>query len=679
MAMLSASERQVIGKIIDAFRAPTCATSAAAATARGVRFVEDLAAAGSERVEEIRRILNFLKIALFPLALMDRRAVRMRLTELENRTVLFGIGGDEQRGLARFAQRLAYICLYGALDAQGRPAAAQQLGYEVYEQRPGASTKPLPKEPVLPPSVFADATNGLPAHVHDVVIVGSGSAGSVLARRLVEDHRLDVAIVEIGDYVPEGRDTVLPGGRRPLVHDELDNLLRYYKHAGLQLTEGVRMFVFQGQCLGGTSVVNTAVCFRMRDATRPEWVARGAAWAAAGGALDAAYERIQRDVGIGPADLRAQRLNPSVKFLTTGAAALGLAAPVACDVNVAHDPDCLGCGYCNLVCGYLRKNSVLQTMLPAAARAAAAGNGKLTIYTGMKALLVEGGGTPFRPTGVRVRGRTPATRHQQGVIRGKKVVVCAGAIGSTCLLERTEAIRDSGLPLGDHLSCNFGSPVHAEYEAPVRAFDGLQIGHWWQPDPGEGFVVETWFNPPATQALALPGWMDAMQWNIESYSHLACAAPLVGSSALSSVDASWHTSGDDIQIQLDGEDLRKLKAGLKAVCRLFFAGTPKPRRVLLGTLDEWHVTEESYAERIDRLQSFRDVQVGTGHPMGGNAVGLAPDHASAPGVVDGSFRVFGTTNLFVVDASVFPTSLGVNPHWTVMAVADVAAPIIAAE
>src|SRR5262245_9700819 len=181
MALLTASEREVIGKVVDAFRSPSCATSTADATARGVRFVEDLAAAGSERVEEVRRILTFLKLALFPLGLMDRKAVRARLTELENRTVLFGIGGDEQRGLARFAQRLAFICLYGALDAQGRPRAAQQLGYDVYEQRPRAAGKPMPVEPVLPASLFADVTHGFPNHVHDVVIVGSGSAGSVLA------------------------------------------------------------------------------------------------------------------------------------------------------------------------------------------------------------------------------------------------------------------------------------------------------------------------------------------------------------------------------------------------------------------------------------------------------------------------------------------------------------------
>jgi choline dehydrogenase-like flavoprotein len=45
----------------------------------------------------------------------------------------------------------------------------------------------------------------------------------------------------------------------------------------------------------------------------------------------------------------------------------------------------------------------------------------------------------------------------------------------------------------------------------------------------------------------------------------------------------------------------------------------------------------------------------------------------ASGVVDPSFRVHGLDNLYVCDASVFPSSLGVNPQLTVMALAHYAA------
>jgi choline dehydrogenase-like flavoprotein len=41
------------------------------------------------------------------------------------------------------------------------------------------------------------------------------------------------------------------------------------------------------------------------------------------------------------------------------------------------------------------------------------------------------------------------------------------------------------------------------------------------------------------------------------------------------------------------------------------------------------------------------------------------------------FRVFGYDNLYVCDASMFPSSIGVNPQLTVMALADYAGQLIA--
>jgi Choline dehydrogenase and related flavoproteins len=46
-------------------------------------------------------------------------------------------------------------------------------------------------------------------------------------------------------------------------------------------------------------------------------------------------------------------------------------------------------------------------------------------------------------------------------------------------------------------------------------------------------------------------------------------------------------------------------------------------------------------------------------------------------VVNPEFRVFGYDNLYVCDASVFPSSIGVNPQLTVMALADYAGQLIA--
>jgi choline dehydrogenase-like flavoprotein len=82
---------------------------------------------------------------------------------------------------------------------------------------------------------------------------------------------------------------------------------------------------------------------------------------------------------------------------------------------------------------------------------------------------------------------------------------------------------------------------------------------------------------------------------------------------------------------------------------------------------------EAELERLDEYaQDASDIMLGTGHPQGGNA--LSRDQRK--GVVDESFRVHGFENLHVCDASVFPSSITVNPQLTVMALAHYAAPLI---
>jgi choline dehydrogenase-like flavoprotein len=66
----------------------------------------------------------------------------------------------------------------------------------------------------------------------------------------------------------------------------------------------------------------------------------------------------------------------------------------------------------------------------------------------------------------------------------------------------------------------------------------------------------------------------------------------------------------------------------------------------------------------DAIRKSGDLLLTSAHPQGGNAVGT---------VVDADFRVRGTGNLYLCDASVFPSCVRVNPQLTVMGMAEYAA------
>jgi choline dehydrogenase len=59
------------------------------------------------------------------------------------------------------------------------------------------------------------------------------------------------------------------------------------------------------------------------------------------------------------------------------------------------------------------------------------------------------------------------------------------------------------------------------------------------------------------------------------------------------------------------------------------------------------------------------LKLGTGHPQGGNAMSNDPRIA----LIDDQFRLRGFSNLRICDGSIFPENAGVNPQWTMMALA----------
>jgi choline dehydrogenase-like flavoprotein len=114
-----------------------------------------------------------------------------------------------------------------------------------------------------------------------------------------------------------------------------------------------------------------------------------------------------------------------------------------------------------------------------------------------------------------------------------------------------------------------------------------------------------------------------------------------------------------------------MMAGIQLAGEIFLNGGAEA--VLPGTFAYREC--KSQDQLRDFVQAVRDpneLTFGTGHPMGGNCLSADPEI----GVVDPEFRVHGYKNLHVCDASVFPTSLGVNPQLTVMALAHYAAGLI---
>lgn len=624
----------------------------------------DVAANVERYVQNIRAHRRWIyHVVLFGMYLHPLLYIKAPFSELDdatrlehikrhfNKEVLLRLVPEWWRGLVqamiRICQQLTYLGYYN--DAR----SFESVGYVRFSERPRYRTLPIPPRQRHPLDVQTpdSTTSGSPTIDADVCIIGSGAAGAMLAYHIAKAGR-DVLIVERGRYVEP----------RAFTEDEVDMVGKLYSDGVFQQTQDYHFTVLQGSCVGGSTVVNNAVSFEPPERVLARWNDPGIH--AAG--LD--LPRLRGSVAEVSRLLRITKqdhahLNPSGAKFLAGAAALGLHAP---DLEVepvrANIEDCLGCGYCNIGCAFGKKLSMLDTTLPWAQRDFP-GRVRIVAECAVDRLRALSG----HPQRV-VDARAAFPDGRRVTIKAKTFVLAAGAIASSYLLLRSGLGR--GLPVGKHLCFNMGSPLTAEFDDVMNAYDGLQISHFGRPRPERGFVYEMWWNPPVVQAINMPGWFEDHFDNMRRYNRLMAVGALVGTATNGQVKEAI-TGGPDIAYTPTRADLRTLGEALKELGKILFAGGA--RRVMANTWGYDVFTKASDLERLGQIALDPSyIALGTGHPQGGNALSTDPKR----GVVGPDFRVHGYDNLYVCDASVFPSSLTVNPQLTIMSLAHYAASVI---
>jgi choline dehydrogenase-like flavoprotein len=560
--------------------------------------------------------------------------------------------------MLRMANQLTYVGYYSD------PRSHAAVGYEPFPQRQRYAAleaagkipepAPHPLEVTEPEAVKGSALEA------DVCVIGSGAAGAILAYRLAEAGN-SVIVLERGRYV-EPRD---------FCADEVEMIGKLYADGVFQQSEDFRFTVLQGSCVGGSTVVNNAVSIPLPEAKLEHWnhehgagIDPTAFWHSTE-AVES-WLRIKSQAE-GPENPDT-RLNPSAGKFLAGVAAQEAGKPrFQLDVSPvrANIDGCLGCGYCNIGCRYGKKLSMLDTVLPWAQAKFGAGAVRIVSDCAVRRIVADGDGGRRRAT-------TAEAKLADGgklEVRAGKFVVAAGAVSSPFLLQRSGI--GGGLPVGRQASFNMGAPLTAEFEHDLDAYDGLQISHVGLPPEQRGWVFETWWNPPVSQALNMPGWFSDHYENMRRYRRLMAVGALVGTERNGRIGRAL-TGGPAVHYVPTPGDMRKLADGLVELGQILFAAGAKA--VMLNAWEYYRFTSPNGLYELPSIMSDPSrVTLGTGHPEGGNAIGSDPGRS----VVDPQFRVHGYSNLFVCDASVFPTSITVNPQLTTMSLAQYAAPLIA--
>lgn len=592
---------------------------------------------------------------------------------------------------------------------------------EHWRERPDVDTTrlPAPTPALFDPKEVAAVHYG--GHPYDagrlfkndgrpkVAVIGSGAGGAVAAARLAQTKKYDVAIFESGPR--------LRPAQYPL--DTLVGMSQLFEDGLMTLSENLDIHLLRGRVVGGGTVMTSGLSVRLRPRTFAAFTDGLHADTYTGidaEDFDAAFDKVKARQSLGTI---APSLYTDVSdLLHKGAARVDdvgwrFDQDVALN-NVMMTPDqagprldqngdyCLGCGMCNYGCHFGHKLSMDLTYLLDFEKAGSVIHANLPIE---------------RIIGEERNGKMHATALELGRGDGRRVavdhvVLAAGAVGSPALLLRTaeedarwgtlRPFRDGFIGTG--LGFNYGSGAVARFDDKFTrpGHMGFQIKYVATKDPDDAFdvhlangrthrarfVLENAFVPPGLLSNVTPGiGASNLDW-MQSYEKLAMCATTIGSPQTGRV-----TSDRTVHYKLSSDELNVNRHALASIVRLYLASGASAVglagiRQGSGAASEDHaqglrltqaehgsMNESQIAACLEEIiQEPEHIMLSSAHPQGGLRMNANP----ALGAVGADFRVHGVDNVSVADASLFPSTIVVNPQWTVAAFAEVAASTIAA-
>jgi choline dehydrogenase len=470
----------------------------------------------------------------------------------------------------------------------------------------------------------------------DVVIVGAGSAGCVLAARLSEDGDREIVLLESGPDYPTLADLPpeIRSGLRPVfTHD--------WGYRAETALDGRVLDANRARIVGGCSATNAALAVRGRPSDYDAWAALGCdGWSFAD--VLPFFCRLEHDFDFdgeahgqdGPFPIRRPapaELAPIQRAFLDACASAGF--PVVADHNA---PGAAGAGLppMNLVDG-VRQSTALTYLAPARARP------NLTVRSDALVDRIELAGT--RAVGVRLA-------RSGEIIEADRVLLAAGSYGSPAILLRSGVgpgadLRSVGIEpaherpgVGADLTEHPLMPNVFEARTPPRTgdavFQALLTARSATADGVYDLHVLPLFNPPDLQGdpptlVILTGVMTPRSR---------------GSLRLRSADPD-DAPVIDLGLFTDDADLPRMLDAVRIADRL---AATDPLRELVGSRLMPAAEAEDDDALGDAVHAACEIYH---HPVGTCRMGPAGDPAA---VVDARGTVHGLDGVSVIDASIMP-------------------------
>lgn len=661
MSWLSPAEMQALRCICAALTGDDPESGRSQAIAQGVADVIEQAARRPEQID-FRRALRLLNnpLANGLLARVPKRLARMEAGERER---VLQAWGNSRVGLLRQGfqtfKRLVLFHQYALIDEHtGANPSWPEIGYPgppiagAGRNAPGVeSAADSSSHPDHDPARNAAAASSRERPLSilrigkettlsaDVVVVGSGAGGSLVAAELAAAGA-EVLVLDKGGY-RSGAD--FDGAEYAAMRD-------LYEKRGILTSDDVGIVVLAGSTLGGGTTVNWTTSLPTPDYVLDEWERELGVSGAAGPAWQTSLRAVSQRLLVNTASLE----NRQNALLREASQALGYRwRKLPRNVHACQD-----CGYCGFGCRSGAKQSALVTYLQDASL-----HGARIVPDCRVERVTRAGG---RATGVEAHCNGHALR-----VESPLVVVAAGSIHSPALLLRSGLTNRN---LGRHLHLHPVPAAFGIFDQPVEAWRGtmqcVAVDEFMRLDGGYGFAVEVPPAHPGLIALGVP-WQSAHSHRefMRQAAHLAFFFALVRDRDGGRVVVD-REGEPVIKYRLSAYDRRHVMLGAIEIVRLLAAagahsiGGPSNSAGMFRAAGGDQL--ESDLRRLERRGYVaNDMTLYSAHQM--SSCRMAG--SAALGVVDPEGQSYELEGLFVADASALPSATGVNPMISIMALA----------
>ncbi|KAF9166046.1 hypothetical protein DFQ26_008800 [Actinomortierella ambigua] len=595
-----------------------------------------------EKFEELGTVFKVLTSKVGTLALAGTYAEFAELPRAERAKIVYGWSNSmitKLRVFSRAMMSISAISFYTQpLDAVFNAMEYPGPDPEMHSERFTAAN--------LPHYDFVEVPEqGLEITV-DVVIVGSGAGGGVVAAELAKAGK-KVLVIEKGHHYPHGELTLT----------QHDGLTKLYENGGTLSTADGALTILAGSTWGGGTTVNWCASLQLPHFVREEWAKMGLGYFATPTyqkSIDAISDRLK----ISDQYLQHNKANT---LLIEGCRKLGFPYKNIPQNTGGHQHSC---GWCGFGCRYGEKQGTMMTFLRDAQE-----HGAIFMHdTHVDRVLVSKG------KAIGVEGRQKGRRV---VVKAQKVVISAGAIHTPAVLKR------SGLKnkfIGQNLFLHPVNYVFGKFDERLDCYKGSIMtalstvaentdGH------GYGSKIEVPSHHPGLNG-AFVRWKSAAQHK-SAMLELNHILPLIVLSR--DRDGGSIELGEDgqprIQYTVSKHDVLSLEDGMGRALQILVAAGAQRVWTTQRELEPFVVNQtlgvadpafRKYLDQVRRVSvKAGSTVIGSAHQMGTCRLGASPKK----GALKPTGETWEVKNLYVADASTFPTASGVNPMLTTYSIA----------